>query len=84
CGTPLGFEAADGLALSVVALDRPQDFPPTIAYGSESKLPWCDAVPDLPAHHTLDDEEAVDYLRDLVTCQHPDRDTDRWPPEAKP
>ncbi len=84
CGTPLGFDAPDGLALSVVVLDRPQDFPPTIAFGSESRLPWCDAVPNLPAHHTMEDADSLDYLRDLVTFQHPDHDTDHWQPEDAP
>lgn len=83
CGTPLGYEAPDGLALSVVAFDRPEDFPPVIAFGVEGKLPWCDAIPDLPERHTLDDAEAVGFLRTLQSRQHPDYDTDEWPPEER-
>lgn len=83
CGTPLAYEAPDGLALSVVALDNPEACPPTIAYGVEGKLSFCDSIPSLPGHHTLEDAEAVDFLANLVNYQHPDRDTDVWPPEEQ-
>ncbi len=83
CGTPLAYEAPDGLALSVVAFDEPELFAPHIAYGVEGKLPWCDAIPALPTRHTMEDAEAAPFLAGLENFQHADRDTDTWPPEDR-
>ncbi|MGE0846959.1 MAG: GFA family protein [Flavobacteriaceae bacterium] len=80
CGTPLGYEAPDGLALAAVAFDDPADIAPVIAYGIEAKLPYADAIPSLPGHHTMEDAGAVEFLRTLVSHQHPDHDTVIWPP----
>ncbi|OCW57725.1 GFA family protein [Hoeflea olei] len=82
CGTPLAYDAPDGLALTVLTFDDPDRVPPTMAYGIEGKRIWCDALPDLPERHTLEDEEAIAFLKTLVSYQHPDRDTEAWPPEV--
>lgn len=81
CGTPLAYDAPDGLALSVLAFDDPDRFPPVVAYGIEGKRIWCDSVPSLPERHTMEDEEAAPFLAQLVNYQHPDHDTDQWPAE---
>ena len=83
CGTPLAYDAPDGLALSVLAFDDPDQVAPTIAYGTEAKRIWCDGLPSLPERHTLEDAEAVAFLKTLVNNQHPDHDTDAWPPEDR-
>lgn len=79
CGTPLAYDAPDGLALSVLAFDDPDRVAPTIAYGVEAKRIWCDSLPALPERHTLDDADAVSFLKTLVSHQHPDHDTKTWP-----
>ena len=84
CGTPLAYDAPDGLALSVLAFDNPDAVPPAIAYGSEAKRIWCDAIPALPQRHTLQDDATNNFLKTLVSHQHPDRDTKAWPPKEKP
>lgn len=81
CGTPLTFEAPDGTALAIGAFDNPQEIAPRVQWGTEAKLPYVDDVPLLPAHDTLEDEAAGSYLRELTSYQHPDHDTDIWPPE---
>ena len=81
CGTPLAYDAPDGLALTVLAFDDPDAVPPVIAYGVEAKRGWCDAIPALPERDTMQDAEAVAFLRALVSYQHPDHDTVAWPPE---
>ncbi|MET0596906.1 MAG: GFA family protein [Mesorhizobium sp.] len=82
CGTPLTFEAPEGLALAIGAFDDPSVVPPTIQWGIEAKLPYVDSVPALPGEETLSDQEAASYLADLVSYQHPDHDTEAWPPEG--
>ena len=79
CGTPLAYDAPDGLALAVIAFDDPDAVAPTIAYGIEGKRPWCDSVPGLPQRVTMDDIEAAPFLDTLTSFQHPDRETDEWP-----
>lgn len=83
CGTPLTYEAPDGVALAIAAFDEPQDIVPTIQWGIEGKLPYVDHVPELPGVHTMEDPDAVEFLTELVSYQHPDHDTETWPPEER-
>ncbi|GAB4526212.1 MAG: GFA family protein [Roseibium sp.] len=80
CGTPLTYEAPDGLALAIGAFDEPARVAPVIQYGVEAKLPYADAVPGLPERTTEQDEDAAAFLASIVSRQHPDHDTDTWPP----
>ncbi len=80
CGTPLTYEAPDGIALAIGAFDAPQDIAPVVQWGVEAKLAFVDGVPTLPQKPTMADSEATAFLTDLVSLQHPDHDTDRWPP----
>lgn len=79
CGTPLTYEAPDGIAIAAGAFDDPAALPPVVQYGVEGKLPFTDALHALPEHHTLDDIEAAPFLPDIISYQHPDHDTPEWP-----
>jgi len=81
CGTPLAFRAPDGIGLAIGAFDHPEEVAPTVQWGVEAKLPYVDALSRLPAEATEADMESAPYLADLVSFQHPDHDTDAWPPE---
>ncbi len=83
CGTPLTFEAPDGMALAIGAFDEAEEVAPTIQWGIEAKLPYADSVPDLPGEETMADQTSAGYLDDLVSYQHPDYDTEAWPPEDR-
>ena len=84
CGTPLTYEAPDGIALAIGAFDDPSGLAPVIQWGIESKLPYVDHVPELPGEVTMADQGAADFLATLVSYQHPDHETETWPPEGKP
>ncbi|MBO6539054.1 MAG: GFA family protein [Rhizobiaceae bacterium] len=79
CGTPLTFEAPDGVALAIGAFDHPEEVMPTKQWGVEGKLPYADDIPSLPHRETMDDVGDASYLRTLVNFQHPDHDTESWP-----
>jgi hypothetical protein len=79
CGTPLTYEAPDGIAVAIGAFDRPQEIAPKIQWGIEGKLPYVDTIPTLPAKHSLADANAAPFLQQLVSNQHPDHDTEQWP-----
>ncbi len=83
CGTPLSYEAPDGVALAIGAFDDPAVVAPTIQWGIEAKLPYVDSIPALPGETTLEDVRAASFLHDLVSYQHPDHDTDQWPPDRR-
>jgi hypothetical protein len=80
CGTPLTYEAPDGLAIAIGTFDNPADIIPVVQWGVEAKLPYVDDVPNLPRHGTLEDPNAAPFLATLISYQHPDHDTDVWPP----
>lgn len=79
CGTPLSYDAPDGIAIAVGAFDHPADIEPKLQWGIEAKIPYVDAVASLPAHSTTEDSEAAPFLRELISYQHPDHDTEHWP-----
>jgi hypothetical protein len=83
CGTPLFYEAPDGIALSIAAFDKPEEIAPTIQWGIEAKLPYVDGVANLPGKGTEEDLDAAGYIHGIVSYQHPDHDTDQWPPEVR-
>jgi hypothetical protein len=83
CGTPLTFEGPDGIALAIAAFDHPEEIAPAIQWGTEAKLPYVDTIPQLPSKETLEDVDAGNYLHELVSNQHPDHDTETWPPEER-
>jgi hypothetical protein len=77
CGTPLAYDAPDGLAIATGAFDDPEKLPPDIEFGTEGKLPYADRLPLLPKRETADDP--VGFLAGIVSYQHPDHDTESWP-----
>ena len=83
CGTPLTYEAPDGVALTIATFDDPAEIAPRIQWGIEAKLPYVDTIAALPGEDTMADADAASFLADLVSYQHPDHDTEKWPPEEQ-
>lgn len=81
CGTPLSFDAPEGLALTIASFDHPEAIVPTVQWGIEAKLPYVDGLAALPGHQTVEDTDTGSYLDGLTSHQHPDHDTDTWPPK---
>ncbi len=79
CGTPLTYEAEDGLAVAIGAFDDPALLPPVVQYGMEAKIAYVDQLPELPASTTMDDIESAPFLASITSNQHPDEDTADWP-----
>ena len=85
CGTPLTFRYLPGetMDVSIGSLDDPSIAKPTHQDGIESRLEWFDELHTLPGDVTEDDETPERYaLIKRTSRQHPDHDTDRWPPEG--
>ena len=77
-------EIADAFqTLAIAAFDHPEEIAPLIQWGIEAKLPYVNGIPSLPGKDTMADEDASGFLAHLVSYQHPDHDTETWPPEAR-
>ena len=83
CGTPLTYEAPDGVAISAGSFDDPAAVPPSVQFGVEGKIGFVDRLHTLPGHTTEEDAEAAPFVLDIISYQHPDHDTAAWPPERQ-
>lgn len=75
CGTPLSYRVldADRISVSIGSLDEPDRVAPVVQDGIENKSAHFDRLHALPGEET-----SGDYAN--TSRQHPDHDTDRWPP----
>jgi len=78
CGTPLSFEAPDGVGLAIGAFDEPGRVKPVVQFGVEAKIGYVDHLHALRAEETEADLTNAPYLADVVNYQHPDHDTAEW------
>ncbi|MBC8130753.1 MAG: GFA family protein [Rhizobiaceae bacterium] len=76
CGTPMSYEAPDGMALAIGSFDDPSALAPSIQFGTEGKLGYVDRLAALPERDTLSDVCDASFLKDVLSRQHPDHDTD--------
>ena len=77
CGTPLTFEWGKQPAeVSIGAFDDPARIRPVIQMDLASRMPWFAELANLPERP---DSEAP-WLAEVVSYQHPDHETDTWPP----
>ncbi|WP_442909841.1 hypothetical protein [Hyphomicrobium sp.] len=53
---------------------------PKMQRSIEAKLFYTDRIHGLPPSSTLADVNAAPFLASIVSCQHPDHDTEQWPP----
>jgi hypothetical protein len=83
CGTPLTYEAPDGMAIAAGAFDDPAALPPVIQWGTEAKVGFVDGLHGLPGQRTEEDQAAGSFLTEIISYQHPDHDTADWPPEER-
>jgi len=87
CGTPLAYVNDDSgdIELTTGSFDQPNRVVPTRATGNESRLPWIDKLPSLPAQSTKE-IHAARKQTPIVSFQHPDHDTpaDWSPPRGGP
>jgi len=81
CGTPLAYDFGSSvLELSIGALDDPELATPAIQVNAASKLSFFDSLPALPVRQVGDNANADEFLVGIVSHQHPDHDTEHWPP----
>ena len=85
CGTPLFYDGLASAHINVTlgSLDDPDDVRPIAQSGVESRVVWFPQLARLPEHESNEGEggEARHVAIRDSNRQHPDYDTDHWPPE---
>jgi hypothetical protein len=84
CGTPLTFRFLDGEGIEVTtaSLDDPAPWPPVLAFGTESRLPWIHLLSGDTLPHAQPSQPSSGK-REIVSRQHPDHETPpTWQPQA--
>lgn len=80
CGTPLTFEhGSDGIELAIGAFDNPATIAPVSQLAHDVAMPYFDKLHELPRRDISDGVANKDSDTKLVSCQHPDHDTENWP-----
>jgi len=84
CGTPLYMRDLDEtrVYLTIGSFDAPNRVPPKRQFGNESRLDWFAQLHTLPGDTATEDDEPERsaFIR-RTSHQHPDHDTNVWPPE---
>ena len=83
CGTPLTFEPGGPVEIAVGAFDEPSVVPPTIQVNPADKLSFFDGLCELPTCKDGAEPDAEAFKASVVSFQHPDHDTDQWPPRGR-
>ena len=80
CGTPLTFEYDGYVDVAIPAFDRAAEIRPHIQLSPEAALPWTAHVTSLPGYPPEEHERREAWLASIASNQHPDHDTEQWPP----
>jgi hypothetical protein len=89
CGTPLTYELIepgpedDSIEIAIGAFDHPELAAPTIQVLLHDKVPFFDGLTSLPVRQQYS-ARWVEMMGRIVSHQHPDHDTEAWPPGATP
>ena len=84
CGTPLTLQDEDAthMFIALGALDEPAKVKPQNQYGIEARMGWFADLHVLPGDKTTEEDDPGLAARIAASNrQHPDHDTDSWPPE---
>ena len=90
CGTPLTFEidktatGGGGTDMSIATFDRAAEIVPVLQLSCETRLPWANSLPGLRERTPEEAHSMQPHFAGIVSYQHPDHDTDRWPEAPEP
>lgn len=79
CGTPLAYETRFGLELAIGAFDEPEEVAPQVQVNPADKLSFFETLHELPLRDDGGDDWR-NFMAGIHSNQHPDHDTDDWPP----
>ena len=65
---------------AISTFDDPSDITPVIQVGIEGLQPWVNHIAEMPIRPSSD----APWQKNIVSNQHPDHDTEVWPPAKTP
>ncbi|PQA85947.1 GFA family protein [Hyphococcus luteus] len=84
CGTPLFYNSLDNdrINLTIGSLDAPERFPPVSQIGLEGRVSWFADLAGLEEGGETGADGNEDWAQSVEASsrQHPDHDTESWPP----
>src|SRR5690606_7998369 len=80
CGTPLTYESDSYTEFAIGAFDNPEVAPPAIQVNQEHKLSYTAHLHELPSWSAEKQAERSAWYAGITIHQHPDYDTESWPP----
>lgn len=80
CGTPLTWESEQWLDLTVAAFDEADKIEPVVQMAMSAQYPWLWRMDALAVRDQESDPEYASFLATVRSHQHPDHDTEVWPP----
>ncbi|MBZ0148692.1 MAG: GFA family protein [Pseudorhodoplanes sp.] len=83
CGTPLTYETGGPVEIAIGALDHPNLAAPKMQVNPTDKLPVFDGMCSLPVRAVGADPQQEAFNASLTSFQHPDHDTNEWPPKGQ-
>jgi hypothetical protein len=84
CGTPMTYEIGGITELSIAAFDRAGEIAPVIQLDTDARLPWFDHLAALPTLSAAEQAKRMPFYASVVSNQHPDHDTAKWPMHETP
>ena len=83
CGTPLTFEWSEKvIELAFMTFDRAGEIAPTVQLEGGAAADWVRHIGALPHRNAEAEPHLAGYYAQVVSNQHPDHDTEAWPPKA--
>lgn len=80
CGTPLTWEYEGWLDLTVASFDEAGKIEPVVQMALDEQYPWLWRLDAIAVRDQASDPDYATYLTSVRSFQHPDHDTEVWPP----
>jgi len=80
CGTPLTYDWGGEEEIAIGTLDDPEQAAPIIQVNPADKLSFFETLHELPVRTVVDNAKVAEFMAGIVSYQHPDHDTENWPP----
>lgn len=71
------------IEVAIGAFDRASEIAPVLQLSEGARLPSFDTLPSLRTGTERERERFAAYYAAIVSYQHPDHDTDVWPPRSE-
>ena len=81
CGTPLTYDYGGDPEIAIGSLDNPELAAPVIQVNPADKLSFFEKLHTLPLRSAGENAIVAEFMAGIVGHQHPDHDTETWPPE---